>query len=81
VIEEVQDNWWGHKTDWPACFGQGLSAAVASAIKVAAGVESHLGATTERLSPARKARNWFNPLIGALAAAFDIVEGPLCARG
>jgi predicted metal-dependent peptidase len=84
IIEPLESDWWGHKMDWPACFGQGLSAAVTSAVKVAAGVETHLGARTETLTPARKARNWFissYPLLGALAAAFDIIEDPLlCQR-
>jgi len=84
VVEPLRTVWWGHKVDWPGCFGRGLSAAVSSAVKVAAGVEAHLGAHKEVLTPARKARNWFissYPLLGALAAAFEIVEDPLvCQR-
>jgi hypothetical protein len=61
-----------------------LSAAVTSAVNVAAGVEPYLGANTEILTPARKARNWFissYPLLGALATAFEIIEDPLvCQR-
>ncbi len=84
IVEEIRESWWGSKVDWPACFGRGLSAAVTSAVKVAAGVESHLGAESESLTPAKKARDWFissYPLLGALAAAFEIVEDPLvCQR-
>ena len=84
VLEETRELRWGHKVDWPAYFGRGLSAAVTSAVKVAAGVETHLGAHQDKTSTARRARDWFissYPLLGALAAAFEIVEDPLvCQR-
>lgn len=84
MVEPLRTVYWGHQVDWPACFGRGLSAAVTSAVKVAAGVEAYLGADKEVVTAARKARNWFissYPLLGALAAAFDIIEDPLvCQR-
>jgi len=84
ILEAARTDWRGHQIDWPACFGRGLSAAVTSAVNVAAGVQSHLGARAELLSPARKARDWFlssYPLLGALATAFEIIEDPLlCQR-
>ncbi|MBW3623750.1 MAG: peptidase, partial [Armatimonadetes bacterium] len=84
VMESNVGNPWGYKTDWPSCFGQGLSAAVTSAVRVAAGEEPYLGADERTSTPARRARDWFissYPLLGALASAFDIVEDPVvCAR-
>ncbi len=76
--------WYGAPMDWRACFGRGLSMAVTSAVNVAAGREAHLGADQRLVTDATRARDWFiasYPLLGALAAAFDIVEDPqLCAR-
>jgi predicted metal-dependent peptidase len=84
VSGPVEVDHWGQKVDWQACFGKGLSMAVASAVSVAAGHEPHLGAYTNRHTPAQRARSWFvnsYPLLGALAAAFDIIEDPLvCTR-
>ncbi|MCC6441943.1 MAG: peptidase [Armatimonadetes bacterium] len=75
---------WGSKTDWQACLGQGLVMAVTSAVNIAAGYEPASGVGNVPLTPARKARNWFinsYPLLGSLAAAFDIIEDPLvCIR-
>lgn len=76
--------WYGAPVDWRACFGRGLSMAVTSAVNVAAGREAHLGADEKLVTEATRARDWFiasYPLLGALAAAFDVVEDPqLCAR-
>ena len=70
--------------DWTRAFAAGLEASVSSAVRVAGGYESHLGATSENLSVAERARRWFvnsYPLLGALAAAFTIVEDPsVCQR-
>lgn len=75
---------WRDKIDWPALFGRGLAQAVSSAVRVAAGEEEYLGAITRTRSAALSARDWFissYPLLGALAAAFKLVEDPnLCAR-
>jgi predicted metal-dependent peptidase len=74
----------GHKLDWQALFGQGLVAAVTSAVNVAAGVEERLGAGDRYLTTAQQARSWFigtYPLLGALAASFEIIEdAALCYR-
>jgi predicted metal-dependent peptidase len=70
--------------DWTRAFAAGLEASVSSAVRVAGGYDSRLGATNENLSVAERARRWFvnsYPLLGALAAAFTIVEDPLvCQR-
>jgi predicted metal-dependent peptidase len=70
--------------DWQACLGEGLAAAVTSAVNVAAGVEPYLGAHKYQVTAAQLARNWYMssyPLLGALAAAFEIIEDPaVCNR-
>jgi hypothetical protein len=70
--------------EWEKVFAEGLALAVTSAVNVAAGVESQLGAGDLQLTPARRARDWFIarfPLLGALAATFEIVEDALiCQR-
>lgn len=75
---------WQHDIDWVELFGRGLAQAVGSAVRVAAGEEEFLGADVSTHSTARRARDWFissYPLLGALAAAFKLVEDPgLCAR-
>ncbi|HEX7833678.1 MAG TPA: VWA-like domain-containing protein [Thermoanaerobaculia bacterium] len=68
---------------WAHAFAAGLTASVTSAVRVAGGYESHLGSTKEDLSHAEQARRWFinsYPLLGALAAAFHIVERPDVAQ-
>lgn len=83
VIQPVRRRYARITNDWPRYFGIGLSAAVTSAVNVAAGLEPHLGASSRRLTPARQARDWFissYPLLGALAAAFEIVEDPILCR-
>lgn len=70
--------------DWSRVFAAGLVASVASAVRVAAGYQTHLGADRESLSTAERARRWFinsYPLLGALAAAFTLVEDArVCQR-
>lgn len=84
VVGPTSEDRWAQKVDWQACFGKGLSMAVASAVNVAAGRESTLGAYRNSHSPAQRARAWFvnsYSLLGALAAAFEIIEDPLvCMR-
>jgi predicted metal-dependent peptidase len=84
IFEAVRPSLWGHRVDWQDCFGKGLAMAVTSAVNVAAGREPYLGADRRASTPAQDARTWFinsYPLLGALAAAFDIIEDPLlCAR-
>ncbi len=66
--------------EWPRLFSDGLQRAVSSAVRVAAGLDGDAAEPTQ----AEKARAWFissYPLLGALAAAFKIIEdGPLCNR-
>ncbi|MGI8912977.1 MAG: vWA domain-containing protein [Chloroflexota bacterium] len=71
-------------TDWQASFGSGLAAAVDSAVQVAGGYRTALDGGSDLLSAGQLTRNWFMssyPLLGALAATFQIVEDPkICAR-
>jgi predicted metal-dependent peptidase len=72
-----------YREGWTHAFAAGLTASVTSAVRVAGGYESHLGSTQEVLSTAEQARRWFvnsYPLLGALAAAFRIVERPDVAQ-
>lgn len=69
--------------EWQHAFAAGLTASVSSAVRVAGGYESRLGAQEQNLSTAEQARRWFMnsyPLLGALAAAFTIVEDPLACQ-
>jgi len=84
VVQPLVRTWEGQAIDWSALLGQGLTQAVTSAVNVAGGLEPHLGAGSEKLSPFEKARRWFvdsYPLLGALASTFEIVTDPLvCQR-
>lgn len=75
---------WHKPPDWQALFAEGLIAAVAGAVRVAAGVAPEIGAPADQKTEAQRARAWFinsYPLLGALAASFTIVEDPLiCYR-
>src|SRR5262249_1935682 len=70
--------------DWPALFASGLVSAVASAVQVAGGRAESLGGGPTLISAAEAARRWFInsfPLLGSLAAAFEITTDALiCAR-
>ncbi|HYI12902.1 MAG TPA: peptidase [Thermoanaerobaculia bacterium] len=70
--------------EWSRLFAAGLVASVTSAVRVAGGYAARLGAKEENLSTAERARRWFvnsYPLLGALAAAFTLVEDALvCQR-
>lgn len=68
---------------WKEWFGVGLSQAVSASVKIAAGVESPRNEWRETKSEAQRARDWFlasYPLLGALAASFDIIEDPVLCR-
>ncbi len=84
IMQPLVRTWEGQAIDWSALLGQGLTQAVTSAVNVAGGLEPHLGAGSEKLSPFEKARRWFvdsYPLLGALASTFEIVTDPLvCQR-
>lgn len=71
------------KITWQDLFAKGLADSVTMAVKVAAGHTNFLGdngCTTK----AEEAKKWFidhYPLLGALAASFDIIEDPaICQR-
>lgn len=68
---------------WTDLLGKGLSHAVSSAINVAGGYESYLGANDHDSEP-KRAKEWFigsYPLLGALAASFELIEDvQLCRR-
>ena len=67
------------RIDWANVFAQGLASAVEHAVEVARRQRSPLDPAVTRLTVAQQARRWFinsYPLLGALAAAFTIVEDP-----
>ena len=71
-------------TPWPALLAVGLTAAVAAAVDVAGGAAQNLTGGPGRKSTWRRALDWFvasYPLLGALAAAYTLVEeADLCRR-
>lgn len=72
------------RSAWAAALAEGLEGAVARAVELAGGKLPARGEETARNSPAELARRWFMasfPLLGALAAAFRIVEDrAVCQR-
>ncbi len=77
---EVVKNSWHTPPDWSQLFSSGLSDALARAVRVASGDEN----PDRRLSNSERARAWFitsYPLLGALAATFELVENAqLCGQ-
>ncbi|QSQ25685.1 hypothetical protein JY651_12445 [Pyxidicoccus parkwayensis] len=71
------------RQEWQRLFAGGLLDAVDSAVEVAAGIDSPARSSHPRTRAAR-ARSWFMahfPLLGSLAAAFELIEDPLlCQR-
>jgi len=68
---------WAGPVSWPDLLAAGLASAVGAAVDVAGGVADHLTAEGGRKTQWRQALNWFvssYPLLGALAAAFKLVE-------
>ena len=84
ILAPVNLNPWVSPVNWRECFAAGLVQAVTCAVNVAGGASNFETWAEEKITPARRARRWFissYPLLGALAASFDIVEDPLiCAR-
>ena len=79
--DEPRRNWYANAPlDWAQIFASGLSNAVTKAVRVAAGFTE----TSDKESVGQRARSWFissYPLLGALAAAFELVEDSLiCAQ-
>ena len=73
------------KRNFAYIFERALIDAVNAAVSVAAGYADSIDDTSSKIvSPAEKARRWFvncYPLLGALAASFQIVENPsICMR-
>ena len=69
--------WMKRGDDWVRLFGEGLRAAVTGAVDIAGGVVQSPGKGRSSASEAARARSWFvanYPLLGALAAAFDLIE-------
>lgn len=77
---EIQKHAWRTPTDWNGLFSSGLSQALSRAVRVASGDEN----PDRRLSEGERARAWFitsYPLLGALAATFELVEDArLCGQ-
>ena len=70
-------NSWRGPPNWPDRLAAGLASAVGAAVDVAGGVAESLTGEGRRKTPWRQALNWFissYPLLGALAAAFKLVE-------
>lgn len=75
LVEEPK--WRQGRNDWSRLFGAGLRAAVTDAVEVAGGVVRPIRRGKSSTSEAARARSWFvanYPLLGALAAAFDLIE-------
>lgn len=74
---------WQAKIRWADLFVEGLRAAVQRAVEVAGGRVLRFDGAATRVSAAEEARRWFIdrfPLLGAVAAAFRIIEDPLACR-
>ena len=68
---------WRGPANWPDLFAAGLASAVGAAVDIAGGVAESLAGEGGRKTQWRQALNWFissYPLLGALAAAFKLVE-------
>lgn len=69
---------WYSGEKWPRLFSEGVSCAVSDAVDRAGGIERPAnGAAPRPKSAAARAKSWFissYPLLGAMAAAFEIVE-------
>ncbi|GHU66293.1 hypothetical protein AGMMS49983_15640 [Clostridia bacterium] len=78
-------SWWRTSTNYTSVLASGLSGAIRQAINTAAGVEARdkRGRRIEK-TDAQEVKEWFisnYPLLGSVAAGFDLVEDPLvCQR-
>lgn len=84
LYEPLKRDWQGRLPDWKGYLARGLVDAVTSAVNVANGLEPYLGAGTQSRTKAVRAREWFIssfPLLGSLAACFEMIEDPIvCNR-
>ena len=80
----VRERWGGSPTDWSACLGQGISLAVQEALAETSHVKLERDGNPANMTRAEQARQWFissYPLLGALAAGFEIIEDiRICQR-
>jgi predicted metal-dependent peptidase len=74
---------WAKPVDWSKCLAMGLQACVEDAVETAGGCIRQ-GRSRRVLTGAERARRWFigaYPLMGAMAAGFELVEDPrICNR-
>jgi predicted metal-dependent peptidase len=84
MIIEPPPKYLYQKTDWQVLFGEGLTSAVTNAVNIAAGRDLEEVGQSLKNTLAQRAKSWFisnYPLLGALAASFEIIEDPLiCQR-
>jgi len=69
---------WRKPPDWPALLAEGIAQGVGRALRVVGGRETAAGQVTVADSPAQRAKRRLMdsyPLLGALAAGFDLEEG------
>jgi len=78
-------SYYGDPLDYPKLFTAALQDAVTEAMRIASGIEPHwAGKGADPRSLAEQARSWFMvsyPLLGALAASFEIIEDRDTCRG
>ncbi|AIE85503.1 hypothetical protein OP10G_2135 [Fimbriimonas ginsengisoli Gsoil 348] len=76
-----RSSWYYGATHYPTILARGLVQAVEDAVEIAAGYRT---ATKKTVTTAQRAQKWFLssfPLLGAMAAAFTLVEDPkICQR-
>lgn len=83
---ESSQRYYNKSPQWAKLFAAGLSAAVHSAVSVAAGEKETMSADSNESinSVAHRAKRWFvssYPLLGAIAANFKLIEEPrICQR-
>ncbi|KQO19459.1 hypothetical protein ASF11_25310 [Acidovorax sp. Leaf76] len=77
---------WQPSQSWSEVFAAGIANSVTQAVEIAAGTRAALGADTRSAlrSATERARSWFIssfPLLGAMVAAFTVIEdADLCRR-
>ncbi|WP_339190987.1 MULTISPECIES: peptidase [unclassified Paenibacillus] len=83
-VRETTKRYWGKAPDWEAYFAYGLSNAVTNAVSVAGGHANTISDPALSLTAPQRAKRWFMdryPLLGALAAGFEIIEdSAICRR-